>query len=237
MGGTLYAQTAAEYRALCYQAYHLAEFRLNEFLESEIENPAVILDLDETVLDNSPYTAWQITTGQPYSPETWADWVNEARAEAIPGALDFLHWADGKGVALFYVSNRDQTGLEATLENLQNLGVPQADSTRVLLKTDSSDKTARRERVMATGVQVVLYIGDNLGDYAAVWDKPATNPERLELLEKRKDEIGVQYIVLPNPFYGTWEGAVYGYNWDLQPHQRDSLRRRFLKPWEPASAL
>lgn len=237
MGSTLYAQTAAEYKALCYQAYELAEMRVRENLNRGVDRPAVVLDLDETVLDNSPYTAWQVESGNPYTPETWSEWVASAEAEAVPGAVEFLQWADSMGVDLFYVSNRSIEGLTPTMQNLRDLGVPQVDSSRVLLKTDTSDKTERRKKVDETGATVVLYIGDNLGDYSAIWDKPATNPERLKALNERKDEIGVNFVVLPNSLYGAWEGAIYNYDWGVDDLTRDSLRRKFLKPWKPETSL
>ena len=237
MGSTLYAQTAAEYKALCYQAYELAEMRVRENLNRGVDRPAVVLDLDETVLDNSPYTAWQVESGNHYTPETWSEWVASAEAEAVPGAVEFLQWADSMGVDLFYVSNRSIEGLTPTMQNLRDLGVPQVDSSRVLLKTDTSDKTERRKKVDETGATVVLYIGDNLGDYSAIWDKPATNPERLKALNERKDEIGVNFVVLPNSLYGAWEGAIYNYDWGVDDLTRDSLRRKFLKPWKPETSL
>lgn len=229
---TLYAQRAAEYKALCYQAYALAQKQIETVLvEGKTKRPAVILDLDETVLDNSPYTAWQIESGEPYEPETWAEWVEAAEAEAVPGAVEFLQWADSSEIEIFYISNRSADGLAATIENLQNLNIPQADSASVFLKTETSDKSARREKVKQTGVEIVLYIGDNLGDYSEIWDKPANPRDRLDSLIAYRDKIGVEFIVLPNSLYGTWEGAVYDYNRELNDEQRDSLRRSFLEPW------
>lgn len=231
----LYAQTSAEYRALCYQAFELAKIQLAKALKEGAKRPAVVLDLDETVLDNSPYTGWQISTGNPYSPDTWSAWVEDASAEAIPGAIEFLLWANDQDVQLFYVSNRSSDGLAATIKNLNYLGVPQVDSTRILLKTTTSDKSERRARIVAGGVQVVMYIGDNLGDYSEIWDKPAGVLERMENVTARRDEMGVDFIVLPNPLYGTWEGAVYDYDRGISDEQRNSLRRKSLKTWQPTN--
>jgi 5'-nucleotidase (lipoprotein e(P4) family) len=230
---TLYAQTAAEYKALCYQAFELAQIQVTRALKAGIKRPAVVLDLDETVLDNSPYTAWQIESGNPYSPETWASWVDEASAEAVPGSIEFLEWANSQKVDLYYISNRSSGGLNATIKNLQNLGVPQADSTHIFLKTTTSDKTERRAKVKAGAANIIVYIGDNLGDYSEIWDKPSGVAERLSNVQVHRDEIGVTFIVLPNPLYGTWEGAIYDYNRDLSDSERDSLRRTFLEPWQP----
>ena len=230
---TLYAQSAAEYKAMCYQAYELAEIQVERALKKGLKRPTVILDLDETVLDNSPYTAWQIETNNPYSSKSWAKWVEDASAEAVPGSIEFLTWANNNGVDLYYISNRSADGLEATIKNLQNLGVPQADSTRIFLKTDTSDKSERRAKVKAGAADIILYIGDNLGDYSEIWDKPSSPAERLSNVRVHRDEMGVEFILLPNSLYGTWEGAIYNYDRSIDDSQRDSLRRSLLKPWEP----
>lgn len=230
---TLYAQSAAEYKALCYQAYELAEIQVKRALAKGDKKPTVILDLDETVLDNSPYTAWQIVTNNPYSPDTWAQWVEDASAEAVPGSIEFLTWANSRGVDLYYISNRSSEGLNETIKNLQNLGVPQADSSHIFLKTTTSDKSERRAKVKAGAADIILYIGDNLGDYSEIWDKPANIEKRLSDVQVHRDEMGVKFIVLPNSLYGTWEGAIYDYNRDLTDTERDSLRRTFLDPWQP----
>lgn len=230
---TLYAQTSAEYKALCYQAYELAEIQVKKALANGIKRPTVILDLDETVLDNSPYTAWQVETNNPYSPDTWSAWVEEAIAEPVPGAVEFLTWANNEGVDLYYISNRSAENLEATIENLNDLGVPQADSTHIFLKTTTSDKSERRARVKAGAADIILYIGDNLGDYSEIWDKPSTSEERLSNVQVHRDEIGVKFIVLPNSLYGTWEGAIYNYDRSITDSERDSLRRSLLQPWKP----
>ncbi len=229
---TLYAQSAAEYKALCYQAYELAEIQVERALSKGLKRPTVILDLDETVLDNSPYTAWQIATNNPYSPDTWSKWVEDARAEAVPGSIEFLTWANNNGVSLYYISNRSADGLDATIKNLQSLGAPQADSTHILLKTNTSDKSERRAKVKAGAADIILYIGDNLGDYSEIWDKPSNVDERLSNVQVHRDEMGVKFIVLPNSLYGTWEGAIYNYDRSFNDAERDSLRRIYLNPWE-----
>ena len=226
---TLYTQQAAEYDALCYQAYELASIQLVKALEANPEKPAVVLDLDETVLDNSPYTAWQVVNDKPYSPETWAKWVQLAEAEPIPGVTDFLHLADSLGVTLFYISNRDQEAdLTATQKNMKAYGLPQLEDEHFYLKTTTSDKTERRKAVTDLGYNILLFIGDNLGDYDHIWDKPTLNSDRKQLVKVHDSEMGVKYIALPNTLYGTWEGAVYSYNRSLSETQKDSARKAAL---------
>jgi len=228
VGATLYTQNAAEYRALCYQAYNLAELRLLEALRSNPARPAVILDLDETVLDNSAYTGWQIQHDQPYTPETWARWTELAAAALVPGAARFLHLADSLGVTLLYVSNRLEIERDATLRNMLAHGLPQVQPEHFFLKSSSSDKTERRAAITSAGYNILLLIGDNLGDFDGQWEKQ-TNALRNERADAVRDLFGSRYIVLPNAIYGTWEGALYKFNWNATPVERDSLRRAGLR--------
>jgi 5'-nucleotidase (lipoprotein e(P4) family) len=233
VGGTLWTQNSAEWRALCYQAYGWAERRLEEELVELASSPvgemAIVTDLDETVLDNSAYMAWQIEQDVPYNPETWAHWTALAEAPAVPGARRFLRLADSLGVTIFYVSNRKVEEREATMRNMEALGLPQVDTAHFLLKTSTSDKTERRERIEAMGYEVLLYLGDNLGDFDGRWDKQST-AVRAEEADAARDAFGDRWIVFPNPLYGTWEGAIYGYDWGLSPEQRDSARWAHLRP-------
>lgn len=229
-GGTLFTQASAEYRALCVQAYRLAANRVERNSDGATAPLAVVLDLDETVLDNSPYTAWQVVTGNPYTPDTWTQWVSQASAEAVPGAAEFLHRADELGVALFYISNRDTSHLEATMQNMRDLGLPQVSADHFLLKTHTSDKTERRDSVRAMGYEITLLVGDNLGDFEGQYDKPATNAARREAAEAQSALFGEKYIVLPNALYGTWEGALYGYDRSLSDEDRCALRAQAMRP-------
>jgi 5'-nucleotidase (lipoprotein e(P4) family) len=229
VAGTLFTQQAAEYRALCYQAYSLAEMRLLEILKSKPVKPAVVLDLDETVLDNSAFTAWQIASDTPFSEDDWAIWTDLAVAPEVPGVTRFLKLADSLGVTLFYVSNRDSAALHPTIKNMQNLGLPQLGEEHFMLKTTTSGKESRRQAVRDAGYNIVLLIGDNLGDFHHRWDKQQ-NSARKHWADSLKAEFGQNFIVLPNTLYGTWEGAIYNFDWDLSNEQRDSLRKAALEP-------
>ena len=229
VASTLFTQQSAEYRALCYQAYHLAEMRLLQLKDSLPERAAVVLDLDETVLDNSPYTAWQIQSGNPYSKATWAKWVALGKAEAVPGAKQFLAFADSLGIELYYVSNRDTSGLKATMKNMANLGLPQVEANHFFLKSTTSDKTERRQQIADMGAHTVLFIGDNLGDFKHAFDD-VSNEKRKATIDRLSHEVGTQFIALPNALYGEWEGAVYSYDWGLSDQQRDSARKANLVP-------
>lgn len=232
LGSTLWVQQSAEYQALCIQAYALATERISQRCETreDLSTPlAVVFDLDETVLDNSAYTAWQVANGLAFSNETWALWTDLAAAPAVPGAVEFMNFADSLGVALFYISNRDVSALLPTQKNMRELGIPQTEDHRFLLKTTSSDKTSRRDSVRALGFEIALLIGDNLGDFDGKYDK-ASVAERAQYVNDDRERFADRYIVLPNPLYGTWEGALYNYDRELTEEQREELRRTQLKP-------
>lgn len=204
---TLYVQRAAEYKALCFQAYNLAQFKLDEKVSkySGDKKLAVIVDIDETVLDNSPFSAKSIIENTDY-PKYWDEWCNLSKAESIPGSLEFLKYAESKGVETFYVSNRKFHLTPATLKNLQDNGFPFADSSHLFLRSKSSDKEIRRN-IIRENHDVLLYFGDALGDFLPAFDEPSTSARNALANEIRKD-FGAEYIVLPNPTYGTWMNSL-----------------------------
>ncbi len=175
----------------------------NEFRELP---PAVILDLDETVLDNSAAQVRLIQTGKSFTEEGFAEWVKEARAGAIPGAVQFLHAAHLKGVALYYISNRVCNPADAddpTVVVLKKLRVPfRAD--RLLCKTAGSNKTDRR-KIVAERYRILLLIGDDFNDFTAV---PDVVEERAKLQQFYESMWGTKWFALPNPVYGSWERSI-----------------------------
>lgn len=204
---TLYMQRASEYQALCFQAYNLAQLRLDEKLSSYNgeKKLTVVVDIDETVLDNSPFSARSIIENTDY-PMYWDEWCNLAQAKAIPGAVEFLKYAESKGVETFYISNRKAHLTPATLKNLQEKGFPFADSTHLMLRTSSSDKEERRNAVREN-YDILLYFGDNLGDYKSDFADLSTQ-ERNALTQEMRNQFGEEFIVLPNPTYGDWMSAM-----------------------------
>lgn len=228
----LWQQHAAEYRALCHQAYNIAREKADHILQVSrfAKPPCVVLDIDETVLDNSPYAAWQILNDQPYSPTTWKDWTAQAIADTVPGALAFLRWADTRGLEVFYVSNRRAEELDATVKNLTHFGFPDADAAHVLLRTDVATKEPRRLKVEQTN-SIIMLFGDNLADFSDVFENK-TNPQRDAETDQRHSIWGNQWIVLPNPGYGSWENAMQGYQRDLSDTQLDSIRRANLQSYK-----
>lgn len=226
----LWYQTSAEARALYYQGFQLGKMKLQEALRNkpkEQKKPlAVVLDLDETVFDDSPFLAKAILSGAKAS-LLWNDWVMQAKAAPLPGSIDFLTYADGKGVDVFYVSNRNQTYLDATLLNLQRIGAPQAIKEHVLLQTGEKGKEARRQKIAATHT-TVLYLGDNINDFAA-FDGESVQ-KRNEGVDQNRMKFGQNYIIFPNPMNGDWEQALYNYQMKTD-EEKQKIRESYLKPY------
>ncbi len=227
----LWMQTAAEYRALCYQAFNTAQWRLEKLLKKKKRKAhwAIITDLDETILDNSYEEAKRIKTNKDYNNVDWSHWVNQSAATEVPGAGKFLQWVHQKGVTVFYISNRDTSQLMATLINLQKLQLPDADTAHMLFLSNSSSKEARRHAVM-NNYNVVMLFGDNLNDFTYLFEKKDIAARKTEV-DNVKEDWGNKFIVLPNSTYGEWENALYDYNRKLTPQQKDAKRKILLKAY------
>lgn len=223
----LYQQKSAEYRALCYQAFNFAKYKLDQSSKAMgiMKAQAIVVDIDETVLDNSPYQAKSILDAINY-PAFWDDWVMKADAKPVPGALEFLQYASSQGAKIFYISNRKEKLREATLSNLMSLGFPNADNDHLLLQTEESSKKARRDNVAANH-WIVMLIGDNLNDFSEVFEKKSI-PERFEITDSLKSEFGNRFIVLPNAMYGDWESAIYGYKYPANPDEKTEILHKAL---------
>jgi 5'-nucleotidase (lipoprotein e(P4) family) len=230
----LWYQTSGEAKALYYQGYSIGKLRLNEILAKWPKNkrlkPAIVLDIDETILDNSPCLALNVKTGKAF-PTNWSEWVNQASAKAVPGAIEFLKYAKGKGVEIYYISNRNESQKKATIRNLKRVGAPMADSKHVLLQQqDEKGKETRRMKVARTN-DIVLLFGDNLGDFSGFDD--LTPSQRVQAVEKRKADFGKKLIVFPNPMYGDWEGSIYHYDLSKSDSEKAKLRLEGLQPFQP----
>jgi len=249
----LWMQASVEYGAVCRTAYNRALGALDAALSdpnwtAALEQrglanlpakTAVIMDLDETVLDNSPHQAQIILDGRPFERVFWREWVLRGEAESVPGALEFIRYAESRGVGMIFVSNRDaetpgdrnSPQERATRRNLEALGVSlPANEDTILLRNEvqgwGSDKGPRRALVAQT-YRILLLIGDDLGDFMS---DIRTNPkDRAAKAEKHKDMWGRGWIMLPNAIYGSWEGALYGYDRNLSDIQVLNKKRARLR--------
>jgi len=237
----LWMQTSAEYQAQCLQTYEQAAKQLTQAIAetswqaaleqppaAQVLPPAVILDIDETVLDNSPYEGYLIRNHQEYQTDSWERWCQLAQAGPVPGALEFCLKAEAAGVRVFYITNRKSNLHQATVQNLQTAGFPLSlglDS--VLPKTVSSDKSDRRRQIAAE-YRIIMLIGDNLGDMAGVFTGSDV-ATRQEALQKYARYFGKYWFILPNPAYGDWDGALFGFDYKLPAAEQRKLKESRLR--------
>jgi len=248
LNAVLWMQRAEEYRAASEQTYRAAADRLDQALKEpnwdalvpeERGNaakglkPAVVMDVDETVLDNSPYQARLIRDNQEYDEVTWSNWVAEKKAKAVPGVVDFAKAANARGVTILYISNRAQHLQEATLANLRAVGMPVADDSVFLglgtfvkdCEQNGSEKNCRR-RLAGQKYRVLMQFGDQLGDFVQVI---ANTPQgRGDLYQQYHDWFGERWWMLPNPSYGGWEPAQFNNDFTQPREARRQAKRDAL---------
>ena len=244
MMSVLYQQTSAERLAGSIQTFKAAKLALNEALKDPTwtalpgqknfnnKKPAIIVDVDETVLDNTAYEARMIIDGTKY-PEGWIGWANEAVATAVPGAKDFLSYAHSKGITIFYITNRVAELKEATQKNLTKLGIPWDESKETILmrgeKNWGSDKGPRR-RLVGDQYRVLLIVGDNLGDFVDAKDNNLSFLDRKEIVTKYSQYWGTKWFLFQNITYGDWEGSLYNFDYSLSPNETHQARLNALQP-------
>jgi acid phosphatase len=228
LNSVLWVQTSPEYELACRQSYELATLMLDEALydltwtalstgqAAGTLPPAVILDVDETVLDNSPFEARLVLEEREYNKEMWDRWVAEAAARDIPGAEEFIQHAIEEGVKVFFVTNRGHHNERYTVRNLRDRFGPMITGEEVLNKDEqpdwTGDKTSRRTHI-GSSYRVLLLIGDNFNDFVYLGE--GSPEERVIAARKYLDYWGEKWIMLPNPMYGDWEQALYGYDREM----------------------
>mgnify|MGYP001608522482 CR=1 FL=1 len=204
---------SAEQNAIYAQTYHLAKQELNRLLqEKKPPRPwAVILDADETVLDNSDYQWQRRHLPEPFTEASWADWVKRKQARLLPGAAAFINNAQYLGGWVVIITNRSQAQCADTLENLRTEGV--APNALICRPENASSSKQSRFDAVADGsafgltapdrgfrnVQVLLYIGDNIQDF------PGGSQGLRQQAEPAFADFGKRFFLLPNPMYGSWE--------------------------------
>ncbi|MEA5487475.1 MULTISPECIES: 5'-nucleotidase, lipoprotein e(P4) family [Pseudanabaena] len=262
-------QQSGEYQALAYQAFNIAKVAFNTALVNGISEPAVIVDLDETILDNSPYQASLIGSQKGFESKTWDQWIKAEQTLAIPGAIDFINYINTSGGKVFFVSNRGVSSgnskindLEiSTKRNMLRLGFEGVNEQTLLLKGEFTktingrNDTSKQWRIDAVsngkvdGINhnVVIFIGDNLNDFADI--SKNDNTVRKEFVAKTQKQQGIlvinpdgfqpAYVTLPNPIYGDWENGLYNpqkfnkkNHWDLSPSQKFMQRLESLIKWK-----
>lgn len=226
VNGKIYAavfqQRAAEYKALCQQAFNIAQLRVDQLNTQKHSKPmALVTDVDETFVDNSPYAVEMAKQGKVFDAPTWSAWTAKANAIPLHGSQAFYNYAQKNNVEVFYITNRGVKDKEATIENLKKFGFPNADAAHVIVKTAESSKEARRLKLSETH-EIVMLLGDNLSDFSKAFDSK-TEAERTTAVKDNAAAFGNKFIVLPNTGYGDWESALFQYKKDLTTKQKDSI--------------
>ena len=227
-------QQSGEYRALAYQAFNAAKAAFDAAVPADGMKKAVVVDLDETMIDNSAEGAIRLLEHKEFDPSFWTRWCEAEQALAIPGAVEFANYVNSHGGKMFYVSNRIVgPEYQPTINNLKALGFTGVDSTSVLLKDKVSQKTARFEQVEKAGYEIVVFIGDNLDDFRFTGETyRKLNDVRRSVVDKYKSDFGVKYIVLPNPLYGNWEGGLNADYYKNDAAGKLKISRDNLKVWK-----
>lgn len=248
LNATAWFQTSVE-RDLVYRAIYraaavqlpaaLADKRWDALQKEDRGNdprklpPAIIVDVDETVLDNSPSSVRQIREQRGFDDANWNLWVNERKAKALPGAAEFLNAAAKRGVTIFYISNRTADQAQATIDNLRSAGFPIKDASQFLglgtvvegCEQEGSEKSCRRQLV-GRGYRVLMQFGDQVGDFVQIL---ANTPEgRRAAIAPYADWIGQRWWALPNPLYGSWEPALFNNAWSQPAGERRAQKEAAL---------
>jgi len=247
LNAVLWTQESVEFKGNAEAAYALARIRLDQALRDKKWTgapaeqtgsygklrPAVVLDVDETVLDNSRYQAWNVVASTNFDPKTWTAFVNSKSSLPIPGALEFTKYAASKGVTVFYVTNRSKEEEPATRENLEMYGFPLSDKIDTLLtageQPDWKSAKGTRRAVIAKDYRVLLDIGDNFGDFVDAYK--GTEDERQKIWDDNKARWGREWIVIANPTYGSFESTPYNNDFKLTDAEKRQAKLKSLDAW------
>ena len=230
--GLLWMRTSAEYRALAYQGYNVAMNTVKMAVTdpSHQRKPlAIVLDADETVVDNTKLMGESIVNGNGrFDAPWWRQAVHQGKSQAMPGAVEFLNEVHKQGVEIFYVSNRyAPVNLDVTIQNFKELGFPSIDKDHVLLFEKDSDKQPRFDMI-AKKYYVVVYMGDNAGDFP-IGTKGKTLAERNGIIDAHKEDFGTTFVVFPNPAYGSWVSALAKGYQNLSPEEQKQVNNQYLQ--------
>jgi 5'-nucleotidase (lipoprotein e(P4) family) len=242
-----WVQQSGEYQALTYQAFNIAK----------IINPAIIVDIDETVLDNSPYQAGLLDTNKGYQTPTWNQWVKAEKAKAIPGAVEFVNYVNNNGGQVFFVSNRTEKSLKnspnndveiATINNLKSVGFTKVNDETVLVKGEfnklinGKEDTSKQWRLdaikngNANGKKqtIIAFIGDSLNDFEETAGR--NNQQRRDFVDKTRNFYGMLNVSKDGkiqPAYIALPNPMYG-NWETALYNSQAFKKQSALEMTPA---
>jgi acid phosphatase len=244
---TLWTQRSVEYRGNALTVFALAKIRLDQALadkswtaapgeqKGDYQNlpPAVVLDVDETLIDNSLYQVWMLKNNQTFSTKTWNQFCAAQVSLAIPGAVDFTKYADSKGVKVFYISNRDASTEKDTRENMAKLGFPMGGNVDTFLmqneKPDWGSAKSVRRAVVTKDYRVLLNIGDNFGDFDDRYR--SSEADRAKAFDSDMAYWGKQWLVIANPTYGSFDTATFGHDFKKPHTEQRKAKWDVLESW------
>ena len=244
---TLWTQRSVEFKGNALSIYALAHIRLDQALadknwtaapaeqKGDYQNlpPAVVLDLDETALDNSRYQVWMLENNQSFSVKTWDQFCAAQVSTAIPGVVEFTKYADSKGVKVFYISNRGANTEQDTRENLEKLGFPMGGNVDTFLmqneKPDWGSKKGTRRAFLAKDYRILLNFGDNFGDFDDRYG--SSEADRVKFFEENKARWGREWLVIANPTYGSFDAAPFGFDYKKSDADKRKARWNVLDAW------
>jgi len=243
----LWTQRSVEFKGNAMTVYALAKLRLDQALadkswtaapaeqKGDFANlpPAVVLDVDETVLDNSLYQVWTIKAGTSFSEPTWNQFCAAQVSRAIPGSVEFTQYAESKGVKVFYVTNRAASTEKDTRENMQKLGYPMGGNVDTFLMQNEqpgwgSQKGTRRAFI-AKDYRILLSFGDNFGDFDDRYR--ASEADRQKFFEENKARWGREWLVIANPTYGSFDSAPFGHDYKKSPADQRKAKWDAIEGW------
>ena len=195
--------------------------------------PAVVLDVDETVLDNSAYQVWNIKAGTSFSTKTWNEFCDAKISTAVPGAVEFTRYAESKGVKVFYVTNRDVAVEKSTRENMEKLGFPMGGNVDTFLMQNEQkewgSRKGTRRAFIARDYRILLEFGDNFGDFDDRYS--SSEADRLKIFQENKERWGREWLVIANPTYGSFEAAPFGFDYKKSDADKRKAKRDVLESW------
>ena len=245
--GTLWTQRSVEFKGNALSIYALARIRLDEALADKKWTaapgeqtgdfaalpPAIILDVDETVLDNSLYQVWTIKAGKTFNTTTWNEFCDAQVSRAIPGAVEFTKYADSKGVKVFYITNRDAVTEKATRENMEKLGFPMGGNVDTFLmqneKPGWGSKKSSRRAVITKDYRVLLNFGDNFGDFDDRYQ--SSEADRLKFFDENRDRWGREWLVVANPTYGSFDAAPFAFDYKKSDAEKRKAKWDAVEGW------
>lgn len=247
LNAVLWAQRSVEFRGNSLGVFTLAKFRLDQALADKnwtaapVEQtgnyqslpPAIICDIDETLLDNQGYQAWNVVKGTSFDPKSWTAFVNSQTSTPIPGAVEFTQYAESKGVKVFYVSNRTFEEEPPTKTLMAKLGFPMGGNVDVFLSArkqpDWGSAKGTRRAVIAKDYRILLSLGDNMGDFTDGYR--GSEADRDKVYQENIERWGREWIVIANPTYGSFESAPFKGDFKLPEDVRRQAKRDALQPW------